>query len=71
MIEGLNGECARLVETMPIRVKAAADIRASELGPQSVAVGAATMILKAALDDSRLFPAVGDDTGQSVRRAGA
>lgn len=37
---------------------AAADIRTSELGLQSVAVGAATMVLKAALADSRLFPAV-------------
>ena len=37
---------------------AAARIRASELGPRSVAVGAATLVLKAALDDSRLFPQV-------------
>jgi predicted NBD/HSP70 family sugar kinase len=37
---------------------AAARIRASDLGPRSVAVGAATLVLKAALDDSRLFPAV-------------
>jgi len=34
----------------------AAEIRTSELGPQTVAVGAATMILKAALDDSSRFP---------------
>ena len=37
---------------------AAAEIRASELGPRAVAVGAATMVLKAALGDSRLFPAI-------------
>ncbi|MBD3367385.1 MAG: ROK family protein [Candidatus Eisenbacteria bacterium] len=36
----------------------AADIRASELGPKSVAIGAATLVLKAALEDSRLFPEV-------------
>jgi predicted NBD/HSP70 family sugar kinase len=37
---------------------AAAEILVSELGPRSVAVGAATLVLKSALDDSRLFPAV-------------
>jgi predicted NBD/HSP70 family sugar kinase len=37
---------------------AAAEIRASELGPRSVAVGAATLVLKAALDDSSLFPTI-------------
>jgi predicted NBD/HSP70 family sugar kinase len=36
----------------------AAEIRASELGPQSIAMGAATLVLKAALEDSRLFPAI-------------
>lgn len=36
----------------------AAEIRTSVLGPRSVAVGAATLVLKAALDDSRLFPHV-------------
>ena len=50
---------------------AAADIKASELGPRSMAVGAATMILKAALDDSRYFPAVDPNTGKSARSAGA
>jgi predicted NBD/HSP70 family sugar kinase len=39
---------------------AAAEIKASEIGPQSVAVGAATMILQAALEDSRLFPELPD-----------
>jgi len=37
---------------------AAAEILASELGHQSVAVGAATMVLKAALEDSRHFPVI-------------
>lgn len=37
---------------------AAAEIRASELGPQSVAIGAATLVLKEALADSRLFPSI-------------
>ncbi len=35
----------------------AAEIRTSELGTQSVAVGAATLVLKTALADSRLFQA--------------
>jgi glucokinase-like ROK family protein len=35
----------------------ACEIRTSELGEQSTAVGAATMVLKAALADSSLFPA--------------
>ncbi|MEQ1832739.1 MAG: ROK family protein [Candidatus Eisenbacteria bacterium] len=35
---------------------AAAQVVTSELGPQSIAVGAATMVLDAALTDSRLFP---------------
>jgi len=37
---------------------AAAEIRTSELGPLSVAIGAATLVLKTALEDSRLFPQV-------------
>jgi predicted NBD/HSP70 family sugar kinase len=36
---------------------AAADVAASALGPRSIAVGAATCVLDAALDDARLFPA--------------
>ena len=36
---------------------AAADVRTSELGPRSIAVGAATYVLDAALDDVTLFPA--------------
>lgn len=38
---------------------AAAKIQASELGPRSVAIGAATLVLKEALADSRLFPVIG------------
>ena len=64
----LGGEFAQLGELVlaPLRDKirshtlvnsvAAAEIRFSKLGPQSVAVGAATLILKAALDDSGIFP---------------
>ena len=37
---------------------AAAEIRTSELGLQSVAIGAATLVLKAALEDSGLFRCV-------------
>jgi predicted NBD/HSP70 family sugar kinase len=47
---------------------AAAEIRASELGPKSVAIGAATLALKAALEDSRLFPAIENHTAGSSRR---
>ena len=36
---------------------AAAEVRTSELNAQAVAVGAATMVLEAALADSRLYPA--------------
>jgi len=36
---------------------AAAEVRTSELGSEAVAVGAATLVLEAALADSRLFPA--------------
>ncbi|NOT33108.1 MAG: ROK family transcriptional regulator [Candidatus Eisenbacteria bacterium] len=35
---------------------AVAEVRTSELGPRSIAVGAATYVLVAALDDMRLFP---------------
>ncbi len=35
----------------------AADVRTSALGPRSIAVGAATFVLDAALDDARLFAA--------------
>jgi predicted NBD/HSP70 family sugar kinase len=36
---------------------AAANVTTSELGPRSIAVGAATLVLDAALSDPRLFPA--------------
>ena len=36
---------------------AAADVRTSVLGPRSIAVGAATLVLDAALDDIAMFPA--------------
>jgi predicted NBD/HSP70 family sugar kinase len=40
----------------------AANVKTSELGPRSIAVGAATFVLDAALDDSRMFPAPQDKT---------
>lgn len=40
---------------------AAADVTTSALGPRSIAVGAATGMLDAALDDMRLFPAPAHD----------
>jgi predicted NBD/HSP70 family sugar kinase len=46
----------------------AAEIRASELGPKSVAIGAATLVLKSALEDSSLFPAVENHAASSARR---
>jgi len=64
----LGGGFARLGELVldPLRKRvrdrtlvssvAAAEILVSKLGPQSVAIGAATLVLKAALEDSRLFP---------------
>ena len=67
----LGGDLARLGELVldPLRERvrsrtlvssvAAAEILVSKLGPKSVAVGAATMVLKAALGDSRLFPVIG------------
>lgn len=48
---------------------AAAKILASELGPQSVAVGAATLVLKSALEDSRLFPAVPSSANATSRNS--
>ena len=65
----LGGGLARLGELLlePIRetvrgrtlvsAGAAAEIRTSELGPQAVAIGAATLVLTAALADTRLFAA--------------
>jgi predicted NBD/HSP70 family sugar kinase len=50
---------------------AAADIKASELGASTVAVGAATLVLKAALDDSRYFPVTGNGSGVSMESTGS
>lgn len=55
LIEPLRETVA--ARTLVSSVKAA-EIRASELGPLSVAIGASTMILKAALADATLFPTV-------------
>jgi predicted NBD/HSP70 family sugar kinase len=56
-----------LGRTLVSSVKAA-EIRASELGPKSVAIGAATLVLKAALEDSRLFPAIENHAAAWARR---
>ncbi|MCB1182311.1 ROK family transcriptional regulator [bacterium] len=73
----LGGDLSRLGELLlaPLRGSvrsrtlvnsvAAAEILVSRLGPQSVAVGAATLVLKEALGDSRLFPAVDEATGSA------
>ncbi len=65
----LGGELARLGELVlgPLRDTvrdrtlvdsvSAVEIRVSELGPHSIAIGASTLMLKAALEDSSLFPA--------------
>jgi len=67
----MGGDLARLGELVlaPLRRTvrnrtlvtsvAAAEILTSELGHQSVAVGAATLVLKTSLEDSRHFPIVG------------
>ncbi len=44
---------------------AAADVTTSALGPRSIAVGAATYVLDAALDDARLFPAPRERVGSA------
>jgi predicted NBD/HSP70 family sugar kinase len=41
---------------------AASKIRVSEMGAQCIAIGAATLVLKAALEDSRLIPAAAKTT---------
>ena len=38
---------------------AASEIMSSALGPRSIAIGAATIVLEAALGDPRLFPTIG------------
>ena len=42
---------------------AASEIRAAELGPRAVAMGAATLVLKAALEDFERFPAAAREKG--------
>jgi hypothetical protein len=42
---------------------AASEIRTSKLGPRSVAAGAATLVLKTALEEPRLFPVSHVTTG--------
>jgi hypothetical protein len=37
---------------------ASTELRVSELGPRATAIGAATLVLEAALADPRLFPHV-------------
>jgi predicted NBD/HSP70 family sugar kinase len=71
----LGGDLARVGELLlaPLRERvhrrtlvssvAAVEILVSTLGPRSVAVGAATAVLKAALSESRLFPAVSAGSG--------
>lgn len=61
LLEPLRETAARRTLASSLRVT---DIRMAELGPQATAVGAATLVLKSALDDSRLFPV-------STRRRGA
>ena len=41
----------------------AANVKTSELGPRSIAIGAATYVLDAALDDARLFPTAQPEAG--------
>jgi predicted NBD/HSP70 family sugar kinase len=62
--------CETIQQRTLISSMAAVEIRTSELGPQSVAVGAATMILEAALGDSQRFPVV-QRTVPVSRSAGA
>ena len=42
-----------------VSAAAASEIRTSDLGPQDVAIGAATLMLDAALNDPSLFPSIG------------
>ena len=77
----LGGDLSRLGELIlaPLRESvrsrtlvssvAAAEILVSRLGPRSVAVGAATLVLKAALTDSRLFPTVAAVPGPAAEES--
>ena len=67
----LGGGLSRLGEQLlaPLReaarrrtfvgAEAAAHLRTGELGPRDVAIGAATLVLDAALTDPSLFPTIG------------
>jgi len=75
----IGGDLARLGELLikPLRETVskrtlvssvtAAEIQASELGTRTVAIGAATAVLKATLADSRLFPKVEVDEQTQAR----
>ena len=79
----LGGDLSRLGELLlaPLRERvhsrtlvssvAAAEILVSKLGPQSVAVGAATLVLKTGLGDSRLFPPVEKPAKSSAGSSGS
>ncbi|MBM4116706.1 ROK family transcriptional regulator [bacterium] len=79
----LGGDLAGLGELLlaPVRetvrrrtlvsLVAAAELRTSELGPPAVAIGAATMVLKEALADSRLLAAVEAAPGRVAGGSGA
>lgn len=62
---------AAIAERTLINSMQAVEIRTSELGPQSIAVGAATMLLDAALGDSQRFPRVANRPPTSSRSVGA
>jgi predicted NBD/HSP70 family sugar kinase len=78
----MGGDLARLGELVldPLRERvssrtlvssvAAAEILVSKLGIRSVAIGAATLVLKTGLRDSRLFPAV-DSNDQATNKGAA
>jgi glucokinase-like ROK family protein len=53
LLEPLRETASRRTLSSSLRVT---DIRLSQLGPQAIALGASTLVLKTALEDSRLFP---------------
>jgi len=63
--------CETVQQRTIVSSVSAAEIRTSELGPRSVAVGAATLVLKTALADPRYFPTIRSDSADSARSAGA
>ncbi len=78
----LGGEFARMEELVLDRLRetvrnrtlvdsvAAAEIRVSTLGDQSVAIGAATLVLKEALSDSSLFPVLDTEAEPPSKETG-